>query len=391
VGKIIGCHWFCLVPLIPFAAMLAIHKAFHLSNAVGGVPVGERPPTVAELAYNYLMVLAFYLGVAGFLLHAVILSRRGIAWLLLKIGALSRLVRPSDVSAIAPLPAYCPQKPSACGPASPLSGETMSWTQLSLAIATIAYFAEGACAHDYWLLPATFTPDAGKPVSVALHVGDRFVSEGEKAHQAKATVSLKLLSAAAAIDLTAADGDKPAVRFTPGKPGTCIVALERDARLITLPAKKFTAYLKEEGLDSILADRAKSGEAGRDGRERYRRYLKCYLRAGGTGDEAWKKRAGHKLEIVPLSDPTGLKKGDTFAVRVLFDGEPLAGALVTAFSRHGDRVKSRSARTSPKGEARFALSEPGAHLVRLVYMRRAKGDDSADWHSWWSALTCEVR
>ena len=54
----------------------------------------------------------------------------------------------------------------------------------SLAILALFAFAAIACAHDYWLLPATFTPEVGKPVSLALHVGDHFTTEGEKAHQA---------------------------------------------------------------------------------------------------------------------------------------------------------------------------------------------------------------
>ena len=138
------------------------------------------------------------------------------------------------------------------------------------------------------------------------------------------------------------------------------------------------------------AQRRKARESNNSGRERYRRYLKSFLRAGGKGDDAWKKIVGHKLEIVPLSDPTGLKKADTFAVRVLFDGKPLSGAKVTAFSRDGVKVKDRWVRTTAKGEAAFKIGGSGVHLVRLVFMRRAKDDREADWHSWWAAMTFEV-
>jgi uncharacterized GH25 family protein len=247
-----------------------------------------------------------------------------------------------------------------------------------------------ASAHDFWLQPDTFTPAVNKPAALSLHVGDRFVSEKELAHQKKATVSLKLFSAGDAIDLDAKDDDKPIVRFTPKKAGVYFVALERDAKLITLEAKKFNSYLEAEGLDDVLSDRKKAGESDKSGREWYRRFIKTYLRAGGKGDDVWKKRAGHKLEIVPLSDPTALKKTATFAVRVLFDDKPLSGAKVTAFSRAGDKVKDRWTRTTAKGEATFKLGESGVHLVRLVFMRRAKDDREADWHSWWAAMTFEV-
>ena len=262
-------------------------------------------------------------------------------------------------------------------------------TRPLLCVALLA--AAVASAHDFWLQPSTFTPAVDRPVSLALRLGDRFVSEGEKAHDKKATVSLRLHSAAEPIDLDARDGDRPAARFTPKKAGVHFVALERGAKLITLEAKKFESYLAEEGLDDVIAARKKGGSSGKDGRERYRRYLKCYLRAGGEGDDAWKKLAGHKLEIVPLSDPTGLKKKDTLAVCILFDDRPLSGVKVTVFSRDGDEVKARTARTTDRGEAKFTLGESGMHLVRLVFMKRAKDDEAADWHSWWAAMTFEVK
>lgn len=256
-------------------------------------------------------------------------------------------------------------------------------------LAVVALTAAGS-AHDFWLRPDSFAPAVGKPASLSLHLGDHFADEGERPLDKKGTVALKLLSADGRSDLAARDG-KPGVRFTPERPGVHVVALERDARLITLEAKKFTAYLTEEGLDDVVAAREKAGEADEEGRERYRRYLSCYLRVGGKADAGWKQTAGHKLALVPLSDPTGLRVKDELAVRVLFDGEPLAGAKVTAFSRTGREVKARSARTTAKGEAEFVLGEPGMHLVRLVYMRRAKGDADASWHSWWAAMTFEVK
>lgn len=266
----------------------------------------------------------------------------------------------------------------------------MTTYQLPAFLLGTALVATVVSAHDFWLQPDTFTPAVNKPAALSLHVGDHFVSEGEKAHQKKGTVSLKLFSSGDAIDLDARDGDKPAVRFTPKKAGVHFVALERDAKLITLEAKKFNSYLEEEGLDDVLAARKKAGESDRSGRERYRRYIKSYLRAGDKTDDAWKKRAGHKLEIVPLSDPTGPKKKGTFAVRVLFDDKALSEVKVTAFSRDGDKVMTRTARTTAKGEASWKLAESGIHLVRLVFMRRAKDDREADWHSWWAAMTFEV-
>src|SRR4051794_957261 len=69
--QLLRAHWFCLVPLFPFIAMLANHRAIGLSDALGGMPAGQPPPTTGELLYNYAMVLAFYMGVVGYLVFAV--------------------------------------------------------------------------------------------------------------------------------------------------------------------------------------------------------------------------------------------------------------------------------------------------------------------------------
>ncbi|MGP0088237.1 MAG: DUF4198 domain-containing protein [Steroidobacteraceae bacterium] len=48
-----------------------------------------------------------------------------------------------------------------------------------------------------------------------------------------------------------------------------------------------------------------------------------------TGPGApWDRVLGHDLEIVPLSDPLMVERGQTLRVRVLFHGKPLAGAKV---------------------------------------------------------------
>jgi len=66
----LGAHWFCLVPLLPFVAMFAIHRMLDLSDVMGIAPRGEREPTTTELTYNYGMVLAFYLSVLGYFVFA---------------------------------------------------------------------------------------------------------------------------------------------------------------------------------------------------------------------------------------------------------------------------------------------------------------------------------
>ena len=245
-------------------------------------------------------------------------------------------------------------------------------------------------AHDYWILPKTFAPAVGKPVVLRLYVGDRFEAEGERPFDKKATLKFVHRSPSGEKDLAkgAKDG-VPLGEITPAEAGLHTVLLERDSRLITLAAKKFTAYLKEESLGAIVADREKRGETGSPGRERYRRSLQAIVRAGGKGGSPGKP-FGQRLELVPLTDPTALKPGDSLEVRLLFQGKPLAGATVSALWREADKVVRRQAVTDAGGKVSFRLDKAGTWLIRALHMRRAVEDKAADWESFWSALTFAV-
>src|SRR5262245_52205924 len=207
------------------------------------------------------------------------------------------------------------------------------------AIAALLAGAGGALAHDYWLVPETFTPKKGEEVKVRMFVGDGFEAEKEIEYSSKKTTALELITAKAKVkefpDLK--DGTKPAVSFKMDTKSTAVLRIDRGWSSITLKADKFTEYLKEEGLDHIIKARAEAGEADADGKERYRRCLKAILHAGGEPptpgcfdfwlrqshraedrtDDTPTKPVGQLLEIVPGKNPYSLKVGDELPVRVL--------------------------------------------------------------------------
>jgi hypothetical protein len=85
MNSIVRSHWFCAIFLLPAALMIAAHEVFDLSDAMGGILVGERPPSNSELVYNFAMVLLFYGGVIGYLVHAFKLAPQGWHWLVAKL------------------------------------------------------------------------------------------------------------------------------------------------------------------------------------------------------------------------------------------------------------------------------------------------------------------
>lgn len=250
-------------------------------------------------------------------------------------------------------------------------------------------------AHDYWLEPDKLAGAPGDPVNLRLLVGENLKADEEREFQRDRVAQCQLVSAAGRQDLrgTLPEGARPFAQVTLTAAGTNLFVLERLPSSITLEADQFTAYLKEEGLDQIVAERARHGESGRPGRERYARFLKCYLRAG-DGSEAAVPALTLRLDIAPVL-PAGrpLRAGDGLDVRVTFDGSPLRHAALFAMTRGpGGAAVTQNLVTDEAGRATVKLTAAGMWVLRLVHMQRAPaGDLAADWESFWAACTLGVR
>lgn len=252
-----------------------------------------------------------------------------------------------------------------------------------------------ARGHDFWIEADRFQVAPGQPVQLNLHVGELLRSEEERPFGGDSLRRWQLVNAAGATDLrlTARPGLRPAPRVTLRQPGTHLLLQERGPLYLVLEPDKFEAYLLEEGLEAVRDERRRTGEAARPGRERYRRYLKAILHAGaapGGADDLATRPQGQRFEIVPETCPARLKPGDRLAARVLFDGRPLAGVLVTLAQRPAAAALIESARSDARGEVSFTVRERGLSLLRGVHMQRAEGTPDADWDSFWAACTFAV-
>lgn len=83
-----------------------------------------------------------------------------------------------------------------------------------------------------------------------------------------------------------------------------------------------------------------------------------------------------KLQIVPLSNPTGLKAGDPLKVRVQFDGAPLAGVELTIDYINASGLKS--AKTDANGEVEIALRNDGLNVLAVDHSVPLSNDPAAD-------------
>ncbi len=265
--------------------------------------------------------------------------------------------------------------------------------QAFVALSLLFLLSLSIAAHDYWLEPVEFFVSAGGSVVVRMHLGDHLKSEEERPYKASSTARFEMFSATGRKDLSAlaSDGETPVANLTFETPGTYLLAMERKPQTITLAAEKFTEYLKEEGLDSIIEHRARAGESEAFGRERYSRYLKSLLQVGDRRDDTFKRNAGHLLELIPQRNPYELKSGQTLKLQVLFQGQPLPDATVFAYHRAEGKVYTQKLRTARDGSINVKLERAGQWLVRMVHMRRCAKCEDIDWESFWTALSFGVR
>ena len=293
---------------------------------------------------------------------------------------------------------------------------TMTMTKLAhrLALLVCLSTALSANAHEFWINPAPNPLQVGETARLTLEVGEYFRGDVLPFVGAQ-TVALRAYSADGVRDLApilSLRATLPVLSLSLSTAGTQMVIFDSQPSIISLPADTFHAYLHEEGMDFIKAMRVAAGTATEPGRERYRRYVKTLMRANAAAppgsaaqlappaanDMTYAVRTGQRLELVPLSDPLALSPGDALGIQLLFDGAPLAGALVKAWNkggpapsqvREGQTVVIRAI-TSANGQATFNLPYAGPWMVSVVHMVPAVGVKDIDWDSMWGNLSFSV-
>jgi hypothetical protein len=256
-------------------------------------------------------------------------------------------------------------------------------------------------AHEFWIAPVQAPLVAGGQASLRLLVGEYFVGDlvGFSAAQ---TATLSRYTTAGRQDLSGMLSAVPvAVLQLPlTSVGTHLVVFDSQPHVITLSADSFHAYLHDEGLNFIKTQREAAGTATQPGRERYRRYVKTLLQVDGSKatsqpsrvsgkktDMTYATVVGQRLELVPLNDPLLLSPGKRLGVKVLFEGKPLAGALLKAWHQRGGQTVMVRATTGPDGTVAFDLPYAGPWMVSAVHMVQVTGSPDMDWDSFWGNLT----
>jgi hypothetical protein len=254
--------------------------------------------------------------------------------------------------------------------------------------ALLLVLARPAVAHDLWIEPTTFTPEPGQPVGVRLRVGVDLIGD-PLARDAALIDRFVWVEAAQSRDIPGRQRGDPAGIARARSAGLAVIGYHSRPSRVELPTEKFDDYLREEGLDQVLASRQASAGGARAGtRELFFRCAKSLLRVGASGSAGGDRVLGFPLELVAERDPYASPESEELPVRLVYEGQPLAGALVVAINRSAG-LQRVSARTDAAGRVRLGLRGGGMWLVKAVHMVAAPPGADADWSSYWASLTFE--
>jgi uncharacterized GH25 family protein len=245
-------------------------------------------------------------------------------------------------------------------------------------------------AHDTWILPAKWNTEPGSRVTVRLTSAMDFPNPETAPKPDRLLAQSVRLGAKVAklVPGAAADGDGKTLTLAAAvaEKGVATLWIKTRDRSLSLTPDEVTHYLDEIGADETLRAKWRSSGA-KSWRETYAKVAKTFIRVGDAGDESWREPVGAALEMVPESDPTALRVGDSFTVRLLWQGKPFAGLAVGAVG--AAPAKAALQTTDDAGRVSFVFDRPGPWLLRATYLRPS-AVRKGEWESVFTTLTVEV-
>jgi uncharacterized GH25 family protein len=268
---------------------------------------------------------------------------------------------------------------------------------ISTVIGTFAvlFCAALASAHDMFLRAERFFVAPNSDVVIRLLNGTFLESENAIVRGRVRDASVSGARARSPIDMDTwtETGDTTTFRVRVGASGTYAVGISTRPSIIALSGADFNAYLKDDGVPDILADRGKRKELGDSAKERYHKHVKALLQVGDSLGRAFGTVFGYPAEIVPLENPYALRSGGTLRIRALVNGKPVPSQYILYGGRNanGTPIPERSTRSLADGTARIPISSAGEWYIKFIHMTRQAASDSVDYESKWATLTFAVR
>ena len=234
-----------------------------------------------------------------------------------------------------------------------------------------------AQAHLFWLLTDKDSPKVNEPVQVEIGFGHKFPQEEE--------IKDERLGAVKALG---ADGRELALKkisltryeFVPPAAGVYLLSAQVVPGFVTRTPQGMKMQNKKGLPDANLCFH-------------FDMAAKTLVNVGRQ-QQGFNQTAQSVLEIVPLGNPTTLKRGGSLPVKVLFQGKPLAGAEVKFTHDHWSDPQKPFAlvgKTDAQGEIQVKVNEPGKWLIMAGHKTPYAPVEECDENMYSASLTFTVR
>ena len=224
-------------------------------------------------------------------------------------------------------------------------------------------------AGEFWLQPERAKATPGAVVSFTACAGEGFLPGAAAVPVAEAgPLSGWLEDAALEIRVPSlSPGTGWRIESVLPRPGIAVLCLSGRPVRRTIPSEDVTAHVRRLRLDpeSLLS----STERPAVWTEDRTTHAKAFVRVGepAGGDAGWSREFGLPLELVPAQDPTALRAGGSFPVRLLRAGLP-AARMAVVFLSEGE-TREHVVVTDAAGLVSVVLDVSGAWLVTASDVR----------------------
>jgi uncharacterized GH25 family protein len=266
----------------------------------------------------------------------------------------------------------------------------MMRTRSLLSLALILSAALAVSAHDTWLLARRVFVAPGASVWLDLTSGMAFpildyAIKPERVSMAR----FRLNGHTREIAARTSARKSLALHVPLSAAGVATFWVELKPKSLELTPEQVAEYFDEINASGELRHSWANAGGTKRWREIYTKHAKTFVRVGrADADRSWSQPVGLALEIVPETDPTALKAGDNFTVRVLKNGAPLPDFSL-GIVREGN-ILGEFQKTDAAGRVSFRLARSGKWLMRATELRPANKPDT-EWESDFTTLTIQVQ
>jgi uncharacterized GH25 family protein/formylmethanofuran dehydrogenase subunit E len=262
-------------------------------------------------------------------------------------------------------------------------------------IAVIFLAAAGAApAHDSWLIADKSCLNDGENLWLSFVTGEVFPM-GEVATAPQRVDAFVDIHKGVRREITG---------YAPKDLGLSLISQMRDGgihligcslkpKTILMTPEKFEAYLREERAEKAVTHFKSNPTTDERVQELYTKFTKTIIEVAPAdeNDQGFLTPVGHRLEIVPLTNPCRWKVGEEVQVKVLLDGHPWPDLPLTlGHEGLAPHEAVQETKTDALGLATIKLSKAGHGCLLSHFIRPTDALGRCQWESFWASLSFRV-